>query len=321
MVALRPLLAAAAAVLLAACAATEAPVRAGAASAPPRLFARVQTITSARLVPTVDRTGTPLLRSAVAPLTPFVHPAAVAASGNDFYIADSGARRLYRYDFALAAMAVVAEAPVAIGVRVAVGHDFSVYVLDSQNRRVLRFSRDGRVLASYADDLNLTRPVALAVDDVHGEVFVADPVFNLIVAFHAIGRARQVIPLRGDERNRVMSIAALALGGGGLQIADPLCRCLQIVDRSGRVHVSYGHGELGQPGAIAVDRHARVFVADHLGNSVKVYRGGRLEHEASAAELGVVNVSDIAVSEDRLMIADGAGARVAVLRIAPPRPE
>lgn len=314
-------LASAVVMVLAACTAQDAPVRQDGmrAARPQRVLTPLHVLTGARLAPAVDRTGTPRGQSPVAPLTSLVHPAAVAAMGNDFYIADSGARRLYRLDLALAAMAVVQAAPVTLATRIAVGHDFSLYVLDAPQRRVLRLSRDGRVLATYADSANLARPVALAIDDARGTVIVADQVFNLLVAFHPLGGAAQVIHLRGDERHRVMSIAAFALSPTAIYVSDPLCRCVAEAARDGRVVAMFGHGEIGQPGAIAVDRHARVLVADVFHNSVKVYAGGRLVYEARAAALGLLHVTDLTVNEDRLIIADGAGARVAVLRIAPPQ--
>lgn len=315
-------IAAAATFVLAACVAQDSGPRVSdvhGPATPARLLVPLQVIAAARLAPGVDRTGTPLPRSGVAPLTSFIQPAAVAMAGNDFYIADSGARRLYRLDAALASMAVVQSAPVALGVRIAVGHDFSLYVLDPRARAVLRLSRDGRVLARYADSVNLSQPVAFAIDAARGDVLVADRLFNLLVEFHPLAGARQVIPLRGDDRNRVMSVVAIALAGGTIQVSDALCRCVHVVDREGRVRESFGHGELDQPGAIAVDRHARTFVADAFRNSLKVFIAGRLVYEASAATLGVAQISDFAVDEDRLVVADGVGARVVVLRIAAPQ--
>ena len=313
---------AAAALALATCAAPE-PSRSDTQrrAAPERLLVPLQVIAHARLAPAVDRTGLPSLRSGVAPLTAFVHPTAVAAAGNDLYVVDAGARRLYRLDMTLAAMALVDAAPVVPGMRIAVGHDFSLYVLDPPHRRVLRVSRDGRVIATYADSANLARPTALAVDDVHGQVIVADHVFNLLVAFHPLGGARQLIPMRGDERNRVMSIGAIALNAGAILVSDPLCRCVQVVDRGGVVRASFGHGELGQPGPLAADRHGRVFIVDQFANSLKIFAAGRLVHDAPAAALGLAQVTDLAVTEDRLVIVDGVGARIAMLRVAPPRTE
>ena len=318
--AMQRLAVAAATVVLAACATQDVARNASSerGAAGERVLVPLQVITGGRLAPGLDASGLPAQRSPAA-LTSFIHPAAVALAGGDFYIADTGARRVYRLDTALATMAAVPGAPVALGTRLAVGDDLSLYVLDPAQRRVLRLSRQARPLASYSDGANLVRPVALAVDDAHGEVFVADQVLNLLVAFHALGNAREIISMRGDERNRVMNIAAFALGAGAIHISDALCRCVQVVDRAGYARASFGHGDLGQPGAIAIDRHGRVLVTDQFHNSIKIFAAGRLVHEVAGRALGVVQITDLAVREDRLVVADGPGARVVVLRIAAPQ--
>ncbi len=290
--------------------------RRGAAS---RLISPLFALPGARLVPATDRAGTPLPRAGAAPFTSFIHPIAAAARGNDLYIADSGAGKIFRFDLALSVMTEVPSAPAALGARLAVGSDFSLYVLDQSRRRVLKLGRDGRVLAIFADALNLSRPIALAVDEPRGLVYVADELYRHLVAFHPLGAAGQVIHLRGDDRNRVMSIAAMAIAPDAIHVSDASCRCVAVVARDGSVRATYGHQEIGQPGAIAIDRHGRVFVADVFDGSVKVFAAGRLIDHVPAAVLGVREVSDLSVSEYRLLVADGAGARVAVMRIARPR--
>lgn len=277
------------------------------------------TLAGARLVPAEDRTGTPLSFAGAALFTPLIHPVAATMLGNDLYIADSGAGKVFRFDLAANAMAVVQPAPAAFGTRFVVGADFSLYVLDQPRHRVLRFGRNGELLATYADSQNLVQPVALAVDDARGEVLVADQLYRHLVVFHPLGGGARVIFLHGDDRNRVLSIAAIALGRDAIYISDPLCRCVAVVARDGVVRATHGHREIGLPGAIAIDRHERVFVADVFDHSVKVFAAGRLIDEVPASVLGVREVSDLAASESRLVVADGAGARVVVTRIAPPR--
>ncbi len=319
-----PLLAALMCPALAACAIqTPAAGVAGEAgrAAAPHVLSPLLTLTGARFAPAEDRTGTPLPFSGAAPFISFIHPVAAAMLGNDLYIADSGAGKVLRFDLASDVMAAVQPAPVALGTRLIVGADFSLYVLDQSQRRVLKFGRNGQLLANFADAINLSRPIALAVDETRGQVFIADGLYHHLVAFHPLGGAAHVIHLRGDDRNRVLSITAIALARDAIHISDALCRCIAVVARDGAVRTTYGHQQIGQPGAIAIDRHERVFVADVFNNSVKVFAAGRLIDDVFAATLGLREVSDLSVSESRLVVADGAGARVAVLRIAPPRPE
>ena len=284
----------------------------------PHVLSPLLTLSGARLVSAADPTGTPLPRAGAAPLTPFIHPVAAATLGNDLYIADAGAGRVFRFDLALNVMTVVQSAPAAPGTRLAIGSDFSLYVLDRPRRRVLKLARDGRLQVSFVDASNLSLPVAMVLDDVRGQFLVADELYHHLVAFHPLGGAAHVVHLRGDGRDRVMGIAAIALAREAIHISDGLCRCIVVVARDGAVRSSYGHQQLGLPGAIAIDRYGRVFVADVSDSAVKVFSAGRLIDHVPLAALGLREASDLSVSESRLVVADGAGARVAILRIAPP---
>lgn len=276
------------------------------------------TVTGARLTASADPTGMPALRSGPAPFTRLIHPVAVAALGNDVYIADAGAGRVYRFDPALNIMTALAGVPVHPGTRLAVGSDFSLYVLDPVQRRVRQFARNGQPVATFGDAINLGRPVAMIADAARGLLLVADGLYNQIVAFHPLGRASYVIALRGDNRNSVLRIAAFAQGADAFYVSDPLCQCIARVARDGAVLDTFGHHQIGQPGAIAVDGHQRVFVADAFNASVKVFQRSVLIREFAAGTLGLAGISDLWISDGLLYIADGAGARVAALRLMTP---
>jgi len=276
-------------------------------------------LSGARLATAADSSGTPALAFGAAPFTLFVHPVAVAARGEDVYIADSGTRRVYRFVRALNAMVAFTGVTVGPGTRIAVGSDFSLYVLDPAARRVQQFARNGQMLAIFGDDINVGRPVAMVADEARGLFLIADGLYNQIVAFHPLGRASYTIALRGDARNRVLGIAGLALGASELYVSDPLCRCIARVARDGGVLETFGHREIGQPGPIAVDRYQRVFVIDGFTSGIKVFAGGRLIHDLSPAALGLAQINDLWISGDLLYVADGVGARVAEMRLAPPR--
>ncbi len=316
-----PLLASLATLMLGGCALHNGAFEAGGGrqgTATPHVLSPMLTLSGARLVTAADLTGTP--RAGAAPFTAFIHPVAAAMLGNDLYIADAGAGRVFRFDLALNVMTVVQAAPAALGTRLAIGSDFSLYVLDRPRRRVLKLTRDGRLQVTFVDAANLGLPIAMALDDVRGQFLVADELYHHLVAFHPLGGAAQVIHLRGDDRNRVTSVGSVALARGEIHIADVLCRCVVVVGRDGAVRSTYGHQQLGQPGAIAIDRHERVFVADASDGGIKVFAAGRLVDNVPFAALGVREAGDLWVSESRLVVADGAGARVAIMRIAPPAP-
>lgn len=291
---------------------------AGAASGEQRLATPWLTLTGARFAQAADAGGTPSLRSGPLAYQRFISPSAVAALGNELYIVDAGAGAVFRFDLALSAMTPVKGVAAHTSTQLFVASDFSLYALDVQNRRVLQFARSGQLLATFGDNVNLARPVDVVVDEARGLVLVADGVFNQIVAFHPLGRASHVIHLRGDERNRVLSIAALAVGADALYVSDPACRCIARVARDGAVLDTFGHHAIGQPGPLAVDRYGRVFVVDRFDRSLKVFARGRLVASVTAASLGLLQLSDLWIYDGWLVIADAAGARVELMRLAPP---
>ncbi len=283
-----------------------------------RLLTPVTSLTGALVAPGFDRTGTPLLRGGATGFQRFVHPGAVAGEGAETYIADSGTGAIYRFDAALNRMAVLPGVRAVTGTQLYLGPDLSLYVLDPPGRRVLQFARSGQLLATFQDRQNLGTPVDVALDRVRGRVLVADALFNHLVAFHPLGGAAYVIPLRAGERDRVMSIAAMAVGTEGIFLSDPICHCIVQVSSEGNVLGAFGHEDLNQPGAIAVDAHGRIFVVDTFDNSLKVFVRGAMVHRLAAAALGLQRLSDVSVTNDWITLSDGAGARVDVMRIVRP---
>jgi hypothetical protein len=306
--------------LLGGCVAAGSGTAAGAAAggAADPLLAPWILLNGARVAPAADATGTPSLSAGPLAFHRFVHVAAAAARGNDLYVVDAGAAKIFRYDIGLGVMTPVPGAPAQHATRVLVGGEFSLYVLDAQSRRVLRFSRSGQALATYAAGSDLARPVDFALEEPGGVLLVADGVLNQIVAFHPLGRAARVLAPRGDERERLRSVAALAAGAGALYVSDPACGCLVRLAPEGAVLDTFGHQAVFQPGPIAVDRHGRVFVADRFDQTLKVFVDGRLVRSLPAAALGLGQLGDVRIAGDWLVLSDGPSARVELLRIAPP---
>lgn len=289
-----------------------------AAAASPAPTARVvgapQFVDGARFVPQLDRFGGPSLQSGSAPFVRLVQPIAAARRDSELYVADIGRGSVMRIDSSMGLMAPVPNTPVSPGIRLAVGVDRSLYVLDMARRRVLRFAREGSLVASYAEERNLVRPVAFIVDDARGEVLVADGQLLHLVPFHPLGGAGQPIVPRGDERNTVRSIAGMAVGPDGLHLSDPACACIVVMRRDGTIQSSYGHREIALPGPIAIDRHGRSFVVDGFDRSVKVFAEGR----RIAILPGGGDVVDLSLADSRLIVVNATSARVAVMPINGP---
>lgn len=287
----------------------------GAVNAADQLLLPSMSLSGARLSSGVNATGMPLMRPAGAGFQYFIHPVAVAGRGVDTYIADTGADAVFRFDSSLNVMVALSGIRAQKGVQLHVGRDQSLYVLDQAGRRVLHYARSGQLLSTFSDAQSLARPVDVALDETRGRVVVADGMYNQLVAFHAMGGGAQVIPLRNDAAGRVSAIAGMAVGAEGIFLSDPLCACIALVSLDGAVLRTFGHHEVNQPGPIAVDRSQRVFVVDVFDGSLKVFLRGKMIHALTAAELGLRQINDVWIDDDRIILSGGTGASVKILRV------
>jgi DNA-binding beta-propeller fold protein YncE len=76
--------------------------------------------------------------------------------------------------------------------RIAIGHDDSIYVVDSGRNRIVKLNRDGQVLASWGSegsgDGQFKGLSSVAVDPKTNKVYVADPINRRIEVFDSVGR-------------------------------------------------------------------------------------------------------------------------------------
>ncbi len=170
-----------------------------------------------------------------------------AAPDGSLYVADSANNRIEHFDAqgqlikSWGSFADVQQGAAPGGTfnepwGVAVGPDGSVYVADTWNHRVQKFSADGAFLAMWGappgtttDALALYGPRAVAVDG-QGRVFIADT---------------------GNKRVVVLSSDGQFLGQFGTPGA--------------------GDGQLDEPVGLAVDELGRVYVADTWNHRVQIF--------------------------------------------------
>lgn len=269
-----------------------------------------------QLSPGVDAAG--MLRLPTGPFRAFGHPVAVAAFGADVYVMDAALGMLVRLDPNTGVLAQFPGQAYQPGTRIAVDADLSFYLLDPVNRRVQRFSRDGRLLVNYAANATVGRLTDIVLDPARGRLLAADGLYAHLIAFRALGRAFEVLPLRDTQRHALGALGAIALGPEAIFATDPRCACLARIAFDGRVLATFGHGRVRQPGRLVVDRFGRVIVFDRADRKLKVFIGERLAEEIDVAGFGLREATDLALADGWLYVADGPGAQVRMLRVQPP---
>lgn len=261
-----------------------------------------------------------------------VAPSAVALSGNDLLIVDSGTARIWRADLALNTLSAVEGAPPGTGsagagtgatpgtavagtaatpgTAIALGPDLSAWVLDGVSRRIVRIARDGRLMQTYRGDRTAPSPVAIGLADGGSTLLVADSALRQWVEFRSVGAfSLSVAPSSPDA---VRGVDGLAVTRQAVYLLDRSAGVVHVVRRDGQVLARLGEGELKQPVAIAVDRFERVFVLDAQDNSVALLRAGRPAQVFDAASLRVQQISGIAVDESFLAVADRLTGQVVI---------
>lgn len=252
-------------------------------------------------------TGASALGSA-AGFVRLAYPVAVAASGPDIYIADSGLNRIFRYDRASQTLQPFAGLQARQDTRLAMGADLSLYVLESLDRRIAHYSRNGTLLRTYADDANLGRPVAFAVDEASGKLWVADGLYNQLVVFNMRGRIAEVVRLPAQ----MLSIGDLAFGRGIIHVLDTGNGQVLSLSPDGRLVSMMGRDSLKQPVALAADRQGRLYVADIGSRRIHAFA---TDGQPQLLPVHINAQGGIAIDEGRLYVADPLQARIRVILI------
>jgi len=161
--------------------------------------------------------------------------------------------------------------------KIAIGPDDSVYVVDSGRNRIVKFSSDGQVLASWGSegsgDGQFRALSSVGVDPINNKVYVADPVNSRIQVFDSNGKflSKWSVP----EWREALGFEDLAI--------DP--------DRS-RLYASSAH-------------LSTIFVFDLQGN--------RLGTLTPTLPDKLNNPSALAVAKDKLFVLNSGSARVSVI--------
>lgn len=287
-----------------------------------------QIITGGQLAAAVDASGFPLPGS-LGDFTQIVFPVALAARSTDLYIADSGSRRIYKFDLVTQILNIVPGETARPWTQIQVGADRSLFVLDKVNA-VIRVHFPGplpgqptgqpvRVIGDPAITGSLDGFVVGSPD---GRIIATDRLSQRLIMFSPLGSLNGLgspgWPLHSPADNNLSALGSLANAGRNLYAIDSLCRCVVMFDDTGRVNARIGQGELLQPQALAADQSGHLFVADGADRTLKVFLHGKLLTRYTVRALRVIEISALAVDGSMLYLADGAGSRVLTFRIQTP---
>jgi len=275
----------------------------------------------------------------------------VAPDGS-IYVADSRNNRIQHFSAdgqllnAWGTFADIAKTPDApIGTfnepwGVAVGPDGAVYVTDTWNHRVQKFSADGKSLTMWGtyggndQTTTLWGPRGIAVD-AEGRVYVADTGNKRVLIFDSNGNFLAQFGSEGLQPGQFDEPVGLAIDSqGNLYVADTWNQRVQVfspsADKTSYTPVlqwdiaGWKGQSLDNKPFIAVDQGGHVFVTDPEANRILEFNGqtGTFIHAwgDSGQDSGSFNIpSGVALdAQGRLWVADSGNNRL--MRFTPPPP-
>lgn len=272
-----------------------------------------QAFSGSRIIQRPTDGGFPDLRTGGIGLpTPFVFPVSVAVTPTrDIYVADAGLNAIFRIDPMLDAMSPIRGVMVTQQTRIAAASDGSVIVANGSAAPVLRIGRSGRIIqnvdaqlggGSYYDEV--------VVDSASGRYYGLDKVQRRLEEVMPHGRGGMVLPQELVPEQPT----AMAMDGQKIYIAGRSCQCLVAIDVFGMRSMEIVVEDAGPATSLAAG-DGWLAVADARERQIKLWRQGALLAEADFAGLGLMDPRGMAIVQQTLYVADGAGRRVLSFRL------
>ena len=218
---------------------------------------------------------------------------AVAASANDVYLIDEGARQLVQIDLATMTGKTLADlqSPSVPGLFADI--DGKVYAVDRANNRLLVYDNYLSEVRFLPLGTFLGNPYDVAIGDQGQWLFVLDSLEGHIATLDVFGGVTQIMRPELPSSMSFVAPRALAVVGASLLVLDAGADQVIEFNRYGEAVGVYAADDLGNPRALAADACGRFYVADdqglYLGFADMSLPGRRL----TVPELSGRNISDL----------------------------
>ena len=179
---------------------------------------------------------------------------------------------------------------------VAVNSEGKLWVVDTANNRVEKFSSTGTYSSKFGETGSgpgqLKEPQGIALDSA-GHIWVADTGNNRIQEFSSTGTYMATVGSLGAEPGQFKAPSALAFDpSGNLWVTDTGNSRIEKFDKEGKYVSQFGSlgseaGKLAEPKGIAIDASENVWVADTGNNRIQEFtKGGSLLRRFGTAGAG-----------------------------------